>query len=332
MLAPEAESFLSTVQQYAQRKGMYAPEEGSPAWILVELFRPSVEQAIKRADAYHDRIRGHLKKMFRQGPPHDRPQAGKVSEGPLQVLHGVLWREVADTVATQGFKGLRHDDLLDRLRGILDAKLESVRTEILQSRSDAGCDLTVEVDSPALKCGVQLKSWRDIGEDGFARSTFAQIQESRTHGLQRLYVILCGDMTDRSQKEKVRQFLSRVSKGATTICASSRLSVHGICWGPIRGAASSTAAITRPIYLAIALETNEPVRNSLILSDLQPQGTGFLTPSERQRRLQARPSEVSRRKRSLRASRRACGATPLAPGGCRCRPSRRAGSRASRGV
>src|SRR5882724_7786502 len=46
MVAPDAEQFLSAVQQYVQFKGIYDPEEGSPAWVFIELFRPSVNAAI----------------------------------------------------------------------------------------------------------------------------------------------------------------------------------------------------------------------------------------------------------------------------------------------
>lgn len=56
IVAPEAERFLSSVQSYVFDKGIYDPEVGSPAWTFVELFRPSVNTAIERAEAYHRRI------------------------------------------------------------------------------------------------------------------------------------------------------------------------------------------------------------------------------------------------------------------------------------
>src|SRR5262249_51323366 len=60
--------------------------------------------------------------------------------------------------------------------------------------------------------GIQLKSHYDINEEAFAPKTLTQIQDSRQHGLKRLYVLLAGDMTNRSQEEKVRSFEARVSK------------------------------------------------------------------------------------------------------------------------
>ena len=46
----------------------------------------------------------------------------------------------------------------------------------------------------------------------FPVATLIQIQDSRAHGLKRLYVLLAGDLTDRSHAQKVREFESRVNK------------------------------------------------------------------------------------------------------------------------
>jgi hypothetical protein len=64
MVAPDAEQFLSTVQKYVRSKGIYSPEQSSPAWVFVEMFRPSVETAIERAVAYDKRIRNYARKVF----------------------------------------------------------------------------------------------------------------------------------------------------------------------------------------------------------------------------------------------------------------------------
>jgi len=63
MVAPDAERFLSTVQQYVHSKGAYDPGEGSPAWIFVELFRPSIDVAIERAIAYRKRISQYTERV-----------------------------------------------------------------------------------------------------------------------------------------------------------------------------------------------------------------------------------------------------------------------------
>jgi hypothetical protein len=63
MVAPEVEGFLSAVQKYVREKGMYPPEPSSPAWIFIELFRPSVDKAIERAIAYDRRMRQYLRSL-----------------------------------------------------------------------------------------------------------------------------------------------------------------------------------------------------------------------------------------------------------------------------
>ena len=68
MVAPDVEQFLSTVQRYVRSKGIYSPEQSSPAWVFVEMFRPSVETAIGRAVAYDKRIRNHARKVFGEKP------------------------------------------------------------------------------------------------------------------------------------------------------------------------------------------------------------------------------------------------------------------------
>jgi len=55
-VAPEADQFLSTVQKYIANKGVYEPEKNSPAWIFIELFKPSINLAIERANAYNKKM------------------------------------------------------------------------------------------------------------------------------------------------------------------------------------------------------------------------------------------------------------------------------------
>jgi hypothetical protein len=60
-VATDVEQFLSTVQKYVVSSGMYSPEESSPGWIFVEMFRPSVNTAIERAVAYSERMRKYAR-------------------------------------------------------------------------------------------------------------------------------------------------------------------------------------------------------------------------------------------------------------------------------
>lgn len=63
MVAPDVEQFLSTVQRYVRSSGIYPPEKSSPAWVFVELFRPSITTAIERAIAYSKRMREYARRL-----------------------------------------------------------------------------------------------------------------------------------------------------------------------------------------------------------------------------------------------------------------------------
>ena len=83
MVAPEAERFLSTVQQYVHSRGIHDPEEGSPSWVFIEMFRPSINTAIEEASAYHKRMRQHRQRLFGSGSgsAKDKPEAALSSTG-----------------------------------------------------------------------------------------------------------------------------------------------------------------------------------------------------------------------------------------------------------
>jgi hypothetical protein len=73
MVAPHAENFLSAVQKYTLKKGFYDPEEGSPAWIMVQLFRPGVDEAIERASNYNLRLRKLKQQVLQKNSPSPKP-------------------------------------------------------------------------------------------------------------------------------------------------------------------------------------------------------------------------------------------------------------------
>ena len=78
MVAPHAENFLSVVQKYTLKKGFYAPEEGSPAWIMVQLFRPGVDEAIERASNYNLRLRKLKQQVLQKNSPVPKPNTSDV--------------------------------------------------------------------------------------------------------------------------------------------------------------------------------------------------------------------------------------------------------------
>jgi hypothetical protein len=138
---------------------------------------------------------------------------------PGLVLQVVLWPAAAGVERTGDFREQRHDPLVTRLQGILDERLlERPRMSILQSLQDRGVDLLIEWPQRG-KYGVQLKSNGDVEKESFAPHTLMQIQDSRQHGLEKLYVIIAADIRevrtgrklDNSNSQKVRGLVSRIS-------------------------------------------------------------------------------------------------------------------------
>lgn len=117
----------------------------------------------------------------------------------------------ADIGLTSGFRTKRHDPLIEELKGLLETKLKPTpRVSTLQSLGDRGCDLLIEWPQQE-KFGIQLKSNGDVQAPDFANKTLAQIQDSRQHGLIKLYVVLAADITGVSNLQKVRCLVSRLS-------------------------------------------------------------------------------------------------------------------------
>jgi hypothetical protein len=174
-----------------------------------EVFQPTetiddiAERNLSRLiDAVHTRLPAVENLAIAVGDPH--AHLGRS-------LEGILFAPAVDVSGTAGFKGKHHDRLLERLRRILAAMLpDSPRISILQSLHDRGCDELIEWPGRA-KYGVQLKNNSDVKKGDFSATTVTQIQDSRQHGLVRLYVVLAADITDDSNLQKVRGFESRIS-------------------------------------------------------------------------------------------------------------------------
>lgn len=101
MIAPGVEEFLATVQKYVMSKGCYEPEEKSPAWIMVELFRPSVNRAIETAENYHKRLRQAQRRILgepiatKAAQPNGSPTPEATTKPAFPTPNGVKWTDVS---------------------------------------------------------------------------------------------------------------------------------------------------------------------------------------------------------------------------------------------
>jgi hypothetical protein len=81
MVAPDAEQFLGTVQQYVLSKGVHDPEKGSPAWVFIELARPSVNKALESAAAYEKKMNQHFQRILESSRKTPISVGARIQEG-----------------------------------------------------------------------------------------------------------------------------------------------------------------------------------------------------------------------------------------------------------
>ena len=61
-----------------------------------------------------------------------------------------------------------------------------------------------------MRIGIQVKSYGDIQKKDFSSQVPLQIFESEKHGLSKILLALAGDLTDKSQEQKVRRMISEI--------------------------------------------------------------------------------------------------------------------------
>jgi hypothetical protein len=168
----------------------------------------------------------------------------------IPTLDRLLWPEASDEAATAGVRGKDHGELVEALYKALDRQLgEYARVSTLHSLGEAGCDIEVFFHAQRLKYGVQIKSHVDIKERDFATKTLAQIQDSRRHALNRLYLVLAGDLTDKSQREKVRNLHSRIDQMQdeyVVVVPPERMWTLFCKWAPSSEAGHKSFAVSLP--------------------------------------------------------------------------------------
>lgn len=117
---------------------------------------------------------------------------------------------------TSGFVGVPHDEILYAYEYWLQyLKLlvkEPFTIQITQGPQDEGADLILRCLNSNKEIGLQVKSYMDLNDKEFRKNLMAQIAYSEKHELEKLIIILCADLQDKSQGLKVRNMMSQVSQ------------------------------------------------------------------------------------------------------------------------
>lgn len=135
---------------------------------------------------------------------------------PTEILVKILNVESASDEETRKFSDVSHDELCIAVEYWIDqCKLLFGEPVILyqnQSLRDAGVDVSMNLLTSEIKFGIQVKSYGDIQKDGFAKTVKMQITDSSKHKISKFILAFAGDLTDKSQSQKVRGFISEIGQ------------------------------------------------------------------------------------------------------------------------
>jgi len=122
---------------------------------------------------------------------------------------------------TSFFEDKKHDDLLDMiLRYVEDSSTLIGNPKVFktQALNDHGVDLIVEYPNKC-KIGIQIKSHFDVSEKDFAVKVKAQFAESKFHGLDKWYLLICASLTGTGKKNyssKISHLINEFSSYKTS--------------------------------------------------------------------------------------------------------------------
>jgi hypothetical protein len=120
------------------------------------------------------------------------------------------------TDETKVFQSISHEALCQAFQYWLEQMRitisEPINIAITQSLRDEGIDVLLEFLKSKVKLGFQVKSYNDINQKDFTQSCVAQISRSHKHTINRLIIGIGADLTDVSQREKVRGLTSEISQ------------------------------------------------------------------------------------------------------------------------
>jgi hypothetical protein len=134
----------------------------------------------------------------------------------LKIVDRIFSCNGADTSDTIAFRSISHESLcqsfqywLEKMRPTID---EPINIAVTQSLRDEGIDVLLDFSVSKVKVGFQVKSHNDVSQKDFTRRCIAQISRSHKYSVSRLIIALGADLTDESQREKVRGLISEVSQ------------------------------------------------------------------------------------------------------------------------
>ena len=134
----------------------------------------------------------------------------------LNRLNTIFNIKSAEEEETARFKGIKHDDLCSAILYWVEQNrlllIEPINAFITHGLREEGVDVVLNFSTSKVIIGFQVKSHSDIGEKDFPRKVKHQITGSKKHGLDKLFICLCGDLTNTSQNARMQGISSEISQ------------------------------------------------------------------------------------------------------------------------
>lgn len=134
----------------------------------------------------------------------------------IDIITEILQPTQAKSDDTRQFKGVPHDNILEAYRYWLEYLRLLIKdpylVEITQGLQDAGVDLVIKFLKSDMKIGLQVKSYQDLKRKNFQQEVMSQISHSKKHGLKKLLIIPCGDLSNKSHSNKIPNLMSNIDQ------------------------------------------------------------------------------------------------------------------------
>jgi hypothetical protein len=147
---------------------------------------------------------------------HEDNDKAKDVQSRLKIVDTIFGCNSANTSDTIAFRSITHEELcqsfqywLEKMRPTID---EPISIVVTQSLRDDGIDVLLNFSSSEVKVGFQAKSHNDVSQKDFTSRCIAQISRSHKYSVNRLIIAIGADLTDKSQREKVRGLTSEINQ------------------------------------------------------------------------------------------------------------------------
>lgn len=121
----------------------------------------------------------------------------------------------SDTQETVNFKKISHDEISKAIQNRINQCTllfgEILWTQESHGMKEDGADVITDFKTSNFSVGFQIKSYNDMQEKDFHQKLRSQIQQSKKHRLEKLFILFAADMTDNKQKKESKRYDFRTS-------------------------------------------------------------------------------------------------------------------------